>query len=128
MKSYIYALVDPLTLRVRYVGQTNQTPKQRWRGHLNDAQSRNSKPLHAWINSLWPKHPLIVVLDVVEKKYVPAWPDGNGATESTVNAAEMKWMKRFERSGLLFNVINRTCRVYRRLVNPTPEDTSVNRS
>jgi hypothetical protein len=43
-----------------------------------------------------------------------ALPDGK--YESRGEAAETKWMKRFERSPL-FNTIKRNSRIYKRLVN-----------
>jgi hypothetical protein len=82
----------------------------------NDAV-RSDKPMHVWIRSLLPKRPELVILETVAKRVVSAWPDGRGANESTVMAAEVKWMKRLEQSHL-FNLVDRTGRVYRRLVNP----------
>ena len=117
MDYIIYGLIDPNTRKIRYIGQTQQTAEQRLLGHFNDAERRATKPLHFWIRSLRPLCPELVILERVEKRMVSAWPNGKGLNESTIMAAEVKWMKRFEQSQL-FNIVDRTGRVYRRLVNP----------
>lgn len=110
----VYALVDPDTLHVRYVGKTSRTAKERLTHHLGAANRGVDKPLYAWIRGLKPRTPLLVVLQevqgVVGRVRVP---DGY---ENAIAAAETKWMKRFERSHL-FNTIPKISRAYRRLVN-----------
>ncbi len=78
MEATIYALVDPNTHQVRYVGRTNQTAQRRYQLHMNAAR-----------RGVW----------------------------NTAQAAETKWMKRFERSQLLCDV-PRDSRTYKSLTNP----------
>jgi hypothetical protein len=48
-----YVLVDPQSLKVRYVGVTAQSLEQRLFGHLNGARYRRNKSMRAeWIRSL----------------------------------------------------------------------------
>lgn len=109
----IYALADPDTHQVRYVGRTGQTAQQRLSHHLGAARRGHTAPVYDWIRGLAPRVPLLIILQELRNQKI-ALPDG--VYESTVEAAETKWMKRFERSQL-FNRIKRHSRVYRRLVN-----------
>jgi hypothetical protein len=70
-------------------------------------------PLYDWVRGLAPATPVIFILQELSNENITL-PDGN--YESTGQAAETKWMKRFERSQL-FNCIRRDGRAYRRLVN-----------
>src|SRR5690348_11859576 len=116
MTHRIYALVDPETLLVRYVGRTSQTPQKRLAHHLSAARRNVQRPVYDWIRSITPARPIIVVLQEVDHARVKRT-DGQSRYESTVSAAETKWMKRFERSRI-FNAIDRSSGAYRRLVNP----------
>ncbi|HZR58471.1 MAG TPA: GIY-YIG nuclease family protein [Terriglobales bacterium] len=114
MKNHlIYALVDPDNLHVRYVGRTSQTAASRLRHHLSAAKRGHTAALYAWIRSISPRVPLLIVLQELENYRVRL---GEGRYESSVAACETKWMKRFERSRL-FNRIQRGSHVYKRLVN-----------
>lgn len=57
----IYALCEPGTLTVRYVGKTQHTIKARLKEHVVTAKAYNHTPIHEWINSL-DKAPDIVLL------------------------------------------------------------------
>lgn len=61
----IYALIDPITLHIRYVGKANNV-SQRYRAHLNKARKHQAHKLN-WINSLKKQKlkPILYVLDVV---------------------------------------------------------------
>jgi GIY-YIG catalytic domain len=48
--SYIYALIDPRTDEIRYIGKAND-PKKRLVSHLRDANRRRT-PVYSWILSL----------------------------------------------------------------------------
>jgi hypothetical protein len=109
----IYALADPVTFQVRYVGRTGRTAIQRLRDHVQAAKRGDSDPVYEWIRSLAPRIPVLIILQEVQNDRV-ALPDGK--YESRGEAAETKWMKRFERSPL-FNTIKRNSRIYKRLVN-----------
>lgn len=67
---YVYALVDPITGRFRYIGKTSNTLKQRRRGHMLSARNAMRKhqadpssvsPLYRWLCSL-DKPPKIIPL------------------------------------------------------------------
>jgi hypothetical protein len=113
----IYALVDPGTHCVRYVGRTSQTLEQRLAHHIGAARrGKVASALYAWIRSTNYK-PTIVLLQTVEPGEVRL-PDGR--YENPASAAEIKWVKRFERSQLTNRWIDRECRAYKRLIN-TPQ-------
>lgn len=118
MKATIYALVDPNTFQVRYVGQTSQTATQRLRLHLSVAKAgKNAHPVYPWIRSLSPLRPTLVILEeniTIQKKTDPDTP----LLWSTAIDAETKWMKRFEKSGHLLCCVPRNSRAYQMLVNP----------
>src|SRR5579863_373085 len=114
-KHIIYALVDPHTHQVRYVGRTSRGMAKRLKDHIGAAQRGVQKPYYDWIRTLLPDGPIIVCLQeldsqVGQKKYSSK----DGWQQSLVGTAETKWMKRFERSQLLC-VIPRDARAYRRL-------------
>lgn len=54
MTTLIYALVDPFTLEVRYVGMTRKPMQQRYRQHLQESRSERCKNTWkaGWIRSL----------------------------------------------------------------------------
>lgn len=114
MKHAIYALADPNTHEVRYVGQTSRTLAKRLYDHMTAARRNVRTPLYDWIRRLSPERPVIVLLQTVHNEKVA---DSRGKYESTAITAETKWMKRFERSQLL-TPIARDSRAYRKLVNP----------
>jgi hypothetical protein len=113
-KHIIYALVDPNTHQVRYVGQTCKTQKKRLYAHLSAAGRNFQKPVYDWIRGRAPEKPWIVVLQEIENKIIKS--DNRTGYESAATAAEIKWMKRFQRSRL-FNSILTNSRAYKRLVN-----------
>jgi GIY-YIG catalytic domain len=107
----IYALVDPHSHQVQYVGRTQRTVQQRFRQHLAIARRGSTRPVYVWLRSLLPKQALVIILQElnlgVERTHV-------------AEAAETKWKKRFERS-LLLCAIPRHTKTYRLLVNPPRE-------
>jgi hypothetical protein len=113
MKAIIYALVDPNTHQVRYVGRTNQTAVQRLGHHLGVARRGSPRVVYDWIRSLLPEQPLLVILE----EGIKVLTMGSNHKWSTDHAAETKWMKRFERSQLLCE-IPRHSQTYKSLVNP----------
>lgn len=69
MKVNIYALVDPLTLKIRYIGRTKCSLKKRLAEHISKAKSlRDKTHKENWINSLLKinSKPYIRLLTVVE--------------------------------------------------------------
>src|SRR5437016_4412979 len=93
--SFIYALVDPFTGEVRYIGETINLAS-RYRGHMGTAYCNLEKP--EWVCGciLRGKKPIMIVLETVR-----------GAGSDT----ERKWIRHFERAGArLLNVADRTIR------------------
>lgn len=60
----IYALLDPFTSEVRYVGKSVDV-KRRWYGHCHD-NYRNQTYSANWIRSLKPHRPHFIILETVE--------------------------------------------------------------
>lgn len=63
--TYIYALCDPSSGRVRYVGKSND-PRSRLRGHIHDSKKKDY-PVHRWIRKLERSDqlPTLVILSIV---------------------------------------------------------------
>jgi hypothetical protein len=78
------------------------------------ATSGVQHPVYDWIRGLLPAKPIIVVLQRIEESTQIL----NAKREHKAHAAEVKWMKRFERFQLL-QFVDRKRRAYQRLVNPT---------
>ncbi len=100
MRTYhIYALADPETGIVRYVGKTQGVPGTRRSQHIQGTSS----PTTEWVKSL-PAPPFFVLLETGEERRIPR----PGSTFGTITAstlAETKWIKRFRRT-----VINKLTR------------------
>jgi len=67
--TYIYALTDPRSGHIRYVGKAND-PQKRLRGHVASASGGGDRPRSsAWIKSLVNKnlYPKLLILEVVSK-------------------------------------------------------------
>lgn len=71
--TYIYALLDPVTDLIRYVGKTNN-PKQRLKNHCNSARYRNTHKFN-WIKQLRKQKlkPNLIILDEVLLKDWKFW-------------------------------------------------------
>jgi hypothetical protein len=78
---YIYALIDPITNEVRYVGRTND-PKRRMEGHLNSS-AKGNKGKFEWIAQLKAqgKRPQMTILEE--------------CTPDTWEAAEKRWIAHY---------------------------------
>jgi hypothetical protein len=106
-RTTIYALVDPHTRLVRYVGRTRLTPAKRLEEHLALACMGRQKPLYAWIRSLR-GNPIVVILQEVE---------GVLGYRNSPQAAEPKWIKRFRRTALNENQRENSPSTWDRLTN-----------
>lgn len=65
MKATIYALVDPNTHQVRYVGRTSQPVTRRLAQHITQRRGNKrsgQRPVYEWISSLLPAQPIVVIL------------------------------------------------------------------
>ncbi len=62
----IYALCDPTTKEIRYIGKATNSVK-RLKSHIRDSRRRNT-PVYCWIRSLMKTNnlPELIVLEVVE--------------------------------------------------------------
>lgn len=59
--SYIYALLDPNTKQIRYVGKSNN-PRGRLSDHISEAKNIRTHR-HNWIKSLYPLEPELKILE-----------------------------------------------------------------
>lgn len=64
MTAFIYALTDPNTNEVRYLGKANNVDA-RFKGHLRDMDRRKT-PVYSWMRKLWEsaKHPKVTTIAV----------------------------------------------------------------
>jgi hypothetical protein len=88
----IYALVDPQTHVVRYVGKTKQPLEARYQNHA----SGNCKGTAAWVHTL-SAPPVLILLETGEERRIRRL----GIESGTIAAsafAETKWIKRFRRT------------------------------
>ena len=78
--TYIYAMVDPQTDKIRYVGKTSKGLEYRRQGHINAAKYNTDTYLLRWLRGLLNtgKKPVMQVLEEVEEE---EWQD-----------AERKWI------------------------------------
>jgi hypothetical protein len=104
--SYVYALVDPKTHLVRYVGQTQQW-EQRYAFHCSPHRTRGCTA--EWVRSLEPLNPILVLLEVVEHPFYDSYP---------ATVAETKWIKRFRRTVLNVRTRKNSPSTWDRLINP----------
>jgi GIY-YIG catalytic domain len=99
---YIYALIDPLTHLVRYVGQAVNL-KQRYWTHCSGKDACTGP----WVKTL-DQPPILVILETVNRTRVrQKLPPKSGhiGRISLGTIAETKWIKRFRRT-----IINRKTR------------------
>jgi len=70
--SYIYALVDPTTDNIRYIGKTSRNPKHRYTSHISSARYNTNTYLYRWIRLLLNnnKKPLMFVVEVCDTSIV----------------------------------------------------------
>lgn len=68
MKTVIYALADPSTDAVRYIGKTNRNVRTRFRAHVNRASKQRHIRSAAWIDGLLLAgfEPRLIVLETVD--------------------------------------------------------------
>lgn len=62
MTNTIYALVDPTTHCIRYVGYTKQSLKQRLNNHMAPSRLKKDSKKNIWLRSLNTR-PIIIVLE-----------------------------------------------------------------
>lgn len=89
----IYALADPDTGAMRYVGKTHLDPRKRLDLHMTSARKGNATPNATWIRSLLDrgKRPRLIVLETVA---YGDWPE-----------AERRWTRQLRCDGAdLLNV------------------------
>lgn len=107
----IYALVDPTTHEVRYVGQTYGV-SERFLCHIASASGGKEGAVYDWIRQLGAKRPVLVVLQRIKPRYI--W-FTNGRSLNWASVTEAKWMKRFRRT--ILNTDAKACQAYDEYVN-----------
>jgi hypothetical protein len=60
--SILYALMEPFSSEIRYIGKTTQTMDERFRGHMTDARSEIFNHKNNWIRSLLSKKQMPAIL------------------------------------------------------------------
>jgi hypothetical protein len=85
---YVYALIDPDTEQVRYVGRS-YSPAERLRGHLTNARTNPTSAKDEWIAELLAagKRPIMEVLEEAKRGY------------DSAGFAERDWMRRLLADG-----------------------------
>ena len=87
----IYVLIDPKTKRVKYVGRTKMTLKQRLYAHIAD-KNHNGLKIY-WIRKLSRKGLLPIIAQIEQ------------CTSEEASDCETKWINYYEDSGeFLFNI------------------------
>lgn len=81
----IYALIDPTTKQIRYVGATSAKPSTRLAWHILKARSGSKLHTHRWIRKIGLK-PEVITLEVVANEH---W-----------QASERHWIKIFREQGI----------------------------
>ncbi len=126
---FIYALVCPLTLQVKYVGQTLDL-EQRTRGREHHGSGKHNAPLAQWLRSLGYLRPYRVILEqginrpvevtatAVDLAHVRGRRRIVGVRATWLSSClEAKWIKRFRRT-----IVNKNKTgeygAYQALVNP----------
>lgn len=86
MNIKIYALVEPITLEIKYIGKTKQELSKRLYAHIHESKSSNTKK-NKWIKSLINKNlkPKIEEIDFVPESEWEFW--------------EMYWISQFKAWG-----------------------------
>ena len=67
MKTFIYALIDPITTHIKYIGKSNN-PKNRFLRHINDTH-KNRSHKNSWLKYLLSMNllPELFILDEIPK-------------------------------------------------------------
>jgi len=104
--TYIYAMIDPRTDEVRYVGKTSKGLEYRRKGHINAAKYNDNTYLLRWLRGLLNtgEKPVMQVLEEV--------------TEDEWRDAERKWIARGRARGWL---LTNGTEGGEGLCNPSPE-------
>lgn len=109
---YVYALVDPVSHLVRYVGKTTNRVDWRYKRHCSGADGSTGD----WVRSL-PHPPILVTLETGEEKALVMATCRAAAVWASA-AAETKWIKRFRRTVINTRFRDNCPRAWDRLTNP----------
>lgn len=90
----VYALVDPRSREIRYVGETIRKGQARLRQHIRTAAEKTTPPVNAWIRSLAQAG---LAPEMIEIEAFASRPE--------VSEGEIYWMEQFRAMGA--NLLNR---------------------
>lgn len=84
----VYALVDPRTSQVRYVGETVRKGSTRFAQHVRTARQQTTPPVNAWIRGLLDAGIAPVMVEIEEFSEKPA-----------MHESEVFWIEQFRAMG-----------------------------
>lgn len=95
--SSIYALVDPITDQIRYIGQTRYSLEKRLLGHFKDRQQLKHKNNYNanWIDKLYRNYKLKPIIKPIELFHV--------CTQEHLNEREIYWINYYRSIGCKLN-------------------------
>lgn len=112
MEGFIYILIDPITGKIRYVGQTddpNKRLKCHWRDRLQKKNLRNHKA--HWIAKLWQDYRVKPSMDIIETLNAESMEE----LESILNERELYWINHYLDRGC--DLTNTSHKFYNRIIN-----------
>ena len=94
-KGLIYCLKCPISLKIRYIGQTITPPKRRFSGHIADAKKGKIYHNANWIKSLLEKD-LLPIIEVIE----------DNISKQDLDSREIFWINYYKNIG--YHLTNET--------------------
>lgn len=106
MQGKIYLLRDPITLLIRYIGQTKLELEERLYHHWRDRIQKKNENNHKanWVNRLWEDYKVKPIIELIEE-----------VTDEDLNSKERYWIDYYLNLG--FDLTNTSGRDYIRVYN-----------
>lgn len=94
----IYALLDPDTREVRYVGRTYQEISYRRSAHMKRASEGKDTPIYAWLRELASRHkmPKIILVDKIRES---CWDDNETKVINKFRSEGVKLLNTYQSGG-----------------------------